>query len=74
MADPIAALLDGDGGGSEKAAASPEEDAAKDVLAAIKANDATALNLALTRHYEACSGKEDAEGADEMNEDESEEV
>lgn len=71
--DPIAMLLEG-GGADDKSAASPEEDAAKDALAAIKANDAKALCLALTRHYEALAGKEDAEGDDEMDEDESKEV
>lgn len=44
-------------------AASPKDDAASDVLAAVKAGDAAALNLALTRHYEACAseGYEDDE-------------
>ncbi len=35
--------------------ASPEVDAAGDILAAIKANDAKALSLALKRSYEACA-------------------
>ncbi len=38
-----------------KPKASPGDDAAGDILAAIKAGDASALNLALTRHYEACA-------------------
>lgn len=37
-------------------ATSPKDDAASDLLAAIKADDAKAVNLALTRHYEACAG------------------
>ena len=44
-------------------AATPELDAAKDALAAIKSGDATALSLALQRHYEACS--DDGEEKDE---------
>jgi DNA-binding GntR family transcriptional regulator len=35
---------------------SSEVDAAKDLIAAVKAGDATAANLALKRHYEACYG------------------
>ena len=38
-----------------------QDDAARDVLSAIKANDAKALSLALKRHYEACQGEEDYE-------------
>jgi len=49
----------------KKPAGSPKDDAASDVLAAIKAGDAAALNLALTRHYEAC-----AAGGDEDDEEE----
>lgn len=39
-------------------------DAAKDVIAAIKAGDAKALNLALQRHYECCS-EPDADDAED---------
>lgn len=65
MRDPLESLMGGDdaAGGAPKDAA-PEEDAAKDILAAIKSNDARALSLALTRHYEACSSS-DAEPDDE---------
>jgi len=48
-----------------KPKASPGDDAATDILAAIKAGDAAALNLALTRHYEAC-----ASGGDEDDDEE----
>jgi DNA-binding GntR family transcriptional regulator len=44
-------------------AASSEADAAKDILAAVKAGDASALSLALKRHYEACYEDEDEEEA-----------
>lgn len=47
------------------AASSPSADAAKDVLAAMKAGDATALDLALTRHYESCSSEPDEDDTDE---------
>jgi DNA-binding GntR family transcriptional regulator len=43
---------------------SSEVDAAKDILAAIKSNDAKALDLALTRHYEACQGADEGDEAD----------
>lgn len=39
-----------------KAASSESEDAASDLIEAIKAGDAKAANLALKRHYELCSG------------------
>jgi len=48
-----------------KPKASPGDDAATDIIAAIKAGDAAALNLALTRHYEAC-----ASGGDEDDDEE----
>lgn len=42
--------------------ASPKDDAASDLLAAITAGDAKAVSLALERHYEACAeGHEDDE-------------
>jgi hypothetical protein len=44
-----------------KAGADPKADAASDLLAAIKAGDAKAVSLALTRHYEACAGGDDEE-------------
>lgn len=44
-----------------KPAASPKDDAASDLLAAIASKDAKAVSLALTRHYEACAGGEDDE-------------
>ena len=44
---------------AKPAAASPKDDAASDVLAAVKAGDAAALNLALTRFYETCAGGSD---------------
>jgi hypothetical protein len=69
--DPLAMLMGGEGGGPEKPAASPKDDAAKDFLAAVKANDATALGLAFDRLYEACQG---AEPADDEETDEDEEV
>ncbi len=44
-----------------KAASSPKDDAASDLLAAIEAGDAKAVSLALQRHYEACAeGHDDA--------------
>lgn len=43
---------------------SAEVDAARDMLAAYKANDAKALSLALKRHYEACYGDDDSEDKD----------
>ncbi len=46
--------------------ASPTDDAASDVLAAIKANDAAALSLALTRHYEACASEPDEDDEEEV--------
>jgi hypothetical protein len=67
--DPLAMLMGGEDSGPEKPAASPEDDAAKDILAAVKANDAKGLSLALTRHYEACQGAEPADD-EEMDEDE----
>lgn len=38
--------------------ASDVDDAASDVLAAVKAGDAKALGLALKRHYLTCQGEE----------------
>lgn len=49
-----------------KPAGSSKDDAASDVLAAIKAGDAAALNLALTRHYEACASGGDEDGDEEV--------
>lgn len=43
------------------AAASSAEDAASDILAAVKADDASALHLAMKRHYEACHEDSDEE-------------
>lgn len=42
------------GKASAPAAASPEEDAARDLISAVKSGDAKAANLALKRHYELC--------------------
>lgn len=42
----------GKDGGDEPS--SESEDAAKDILSAIKAGDASALDLALQRHYACC--------------------
>jgi DNA-binding GntR family transcriptional regulator len=56
VADPLAKLL---GGGDEAGGGgSSELDAAKDLISAVKAGDARAVSLALTRHYEACQAKE----------------
>ncbi|HET9045093.1 MAG TPA: hypothetical protein VFN70_18185 [Burkholderiales bacterium] len=66
--DPLKKLLAGDGkedAGDED----PELDAAKDMLAAFKANDATALSLALKRHYEACKGSDDYEDDEDDDEE-----
>jgi hypothetical protein len=43
------------------AAPSAEEDAARDLISAVKAGDAKAASLALKRHYELCSEPEDDE-------------
>ncbi len=51
-------------GADEEEASTESEDAARDVLAAIKDGDAKALDLALQRHYEACEAKEGDEDAD----------
>ncbi len=40
-------------------------DAAQDVLEAIADKDASALNLALKRHYEICAGEGDEDDSDE---------
>jgi phage head maturation protease len=62
--DPLEKLLGGSGD------AAPEDDAASDVLAAVKAGDAKALSLALKRHYEACAGAEpDADDEDDEEEE-----
>lgn len=37
-------------------AMSEEDDAAADLIAAVKAGDAKAASLAMKRHYELCSG------------------
>lgn len=58
--DPLAKLAKG--AGSEEGGSS-EVDSAKDAIAAIKAGDATALSLALKRHYEACASADDDEEA-----------
>ena len=45
-------------------ASSESEDAASDLIAAVKAGDAKAANLALKRHYELCAyGEDDDEEA-----------
>ncbi len=67
--DPLEMLMGGDSGGPDKPAAAPEDDAAKDILAAIKANDAKALSLALTRHYEACDSDEVEPDEDDSDEE-----
>jgi DNA-binding GntR family transcriptional regulator len=51
------AVLKMGGSPKPKAKSSPKDEAASDLLAAIKAGDATAVNLALTRHYEACASE-----------------
>lgn len=51
-------ILGGGGKDVDPVGGSSEEDAAKDILAAVKTNDATALSLALKRHYEACKASE----------------
>ncbi len=48
-----------------KEGSSSEVDAARDIIAAVKAGDAEALSLALTRHREACEGEGDNEDDDE---------
>lgn len=70
MADPMAKLL-GDAGMADDAGdddGSGKLDAAKDLIAAVKAGDAEAVSLALERHYEACKA-----GESEPDEDDSEE-
>lgn len=78
MADPLAALMGKakkSGPAEEPAPASAptggdaSSEAAADALAAIKAGDAKALNLALKRHYEACAA---SEGDDEDEADDEE--
>ena len=65
MDDSLDKILD-DGESSDSSA---EEDAARDILAAVKANDAKALSLALTRHYEACeASKGEDNGEDDYEE------
>jgi hypothetical protein len=49
----------------EATAASEGEDAARDVLAAIAAKDAKALDKALARHYVCCEGDEPSEEDEE---------
>lgn len=44
--------------------ASESEDAARDVLSAVKSGDAKSLNLALQRHYETCTGAETDDDGD----------
>lgn len=56
MADPLSGM--GDGGSAM------QDDAARDILNAIKANDPKSLSLALQRHYEACD-----EGGYDMDDD-----
>jgi len=63
VGDPIEKLL---GGGGD---ASPEDDAASDFLAAVKANDAKALVLAFKRMKESCEGEEYAEDEDDADEE-----
>lgn len=43
------------------AAMSDEEDAAQDLLDAVKGGDAKAVSLALRRHYELCKGSEEGD-------------
>jgi hypothetical protein len=52
-------------GSSGKASASPEEDAASDLIAAVKSGDAKAANLALKRHYELCQESSEDEEYDD---------
>lgn len=61
--DPLEKLL---GGGSD---ASPEEDAAKDFLSAVKAGDAKALSLAFKRMSEACAGDYEEDEDEEDDEE-----
>lgn len=67
--DPLEKLLSGagsgDGGAPDVGGDSSELDAAKDMLAAIKRNDAGGLSLALKRHYEACKASEDEPETDD---------
>lgn len=58
MADFMKMPLPKSGALAPKAApeSSAKEDAAADILAAIKANDSKALAAGLERHYELCSG------------------
>lgn len=56
---------DSEDGGSLSSSGGGSVDAAKDVLSAIKAGDATALNLALQRHYESCEDSESEPDADD---------
>ncbi len=59
-------LAEGAGPKAPAGGSSPKEDAASDVLAAIKSNDAKALSLALERVYEASADR----GDDDEDEDE----
>lgn len=56
----------GKGKGADRKSSSESEDAAQDILDAFKEEDATALNMALKRHYELCAaGADDDEDDDE---------
>ena len=55
------------GHGGEGGAEDPAVEAAKDVLQAIKSNDAEALSLALEDHYRACESSKDS-GSDDSDE------
>lgn len=70
MSDPLASLMAGAKSGPETTSADADEvDAAQDLIDAIKAGDAKAASLALSRHYELCESKEGDEGGDEDEEE-----
>lgn len=49
----------------KKGAASESEDAASDLISAIKGGDAKAADLALKRHYELCKSEPDEDDYEE---------
>jgi hypothetical protein len=51
--------------------ASDSLDAAKDILAAMSSKDAKALDLALQRHYATCEGKDEDEGYESLEDEDS---
>lgn len=72
MADISKLLMGGsppeEGDDAEAGGDSSELDAAKDLIAAVKAGDAKAASLALKRHYEACKASESEPDGDESEE------